>query len=116
MGAVYSTNSLAKYLLQKGHFALIPTKDTLRQKVKNPYRKKLKSLYEENKSLYKKRNLIENFFAKIKNSFGDKEPTSCSSLAKKFVLMKLLLLNFATLIVLLFLVLVFFKHTLHFLD
>ena len=109
--ALYSTNSLAKYLLQKGYFALIPTKDTLRQKVKNPYRKKLKALYEENKVLYKKRNLIENFFAKIKNSFGDKEPTSCSSLAKKFVLMKLLLLNFATLIALLFLVLVFFKHT-----
>ena len=94
--ALYSTNSLAEYLLQKGHCALIPTKDTLRQKVKNPYRKKLKALYEKNKSLYKKRNLIENFFAKIKNSFGDIEATTKPNLARKFILMKLLLVNFAT--------------------
>jgi len=100
--AFYSINSLAKHLLQKEHFALIPTKDTFRQKVKNPYQKKLKVLYETNKSFYKKRNVIENFFIKIKNPFGDKEPTSCSSLAKKFILMKLLLVNFATLIALLF--------------
>ena len=55
---------------------LIPTKDTL----------------------YKKRNLIENTFAKIKLLFGDKENTKSPALAKKFILMKLLLLNFATFI------------------
>jgi len=44
----------------------------------------------------KKRNLIENTFAKIKLSFSDRENTKTPNLAKKFILMKLLLLNFAT--------------------
>jgi len=52
-------------------------------------------------TLYKKINLIENTFAKIKLSFYDRENTKNPNLAKKFILMKLLLLNFATLIAIL---------------
>ena len=103
--ALYSTSSLAKYFLQKRLLPLIPTKDTLHQKVKNPYRVELKRVYEKHRELYKKRNLIENFFAKIKN----KEPTKKPSLAKKFLLMKVLLVNFATWIYFGFWG--FFKHT-----
>ena len=94
--ALYSISSLVKYFLQRRLLVLVPTKDTLHQKVKNPYRLKLKRVYEKHRELYKKRSLIENFFAKIKNSFGDKEPTKKPCLAKKFLLMKLLLVNFAT--------------------
>ena len=94
--ALYSTSKLAKYLIDRKLVPLIPTKDTLHQKVKNIYRLKLKEYYQKYHTLYKKRNLIENTFAKIKLSFGDKENTKLPSLAKKFILMKLLLLNFAT--------------------
>jgi len=89
---------LAKYLINRKLVPLIPTKDTLHQKVRNTYRLKLKEYYEKYYTLYKKRNLIENTFAKIKLSFGDKKNTKSPNLAKKFILMKLLLLNFATFI------------------
>jgi len=74
-------------------------------------RLKLKEYYEKYNTLYKKRNLIENTFAKIKLSFGDKENTKSPNLAKKFILMKLLLLNFATFLAL-FIFLFFIFQTL----
>jgi len=110
--ALYSTTKLAKYLLDKKLIPIIPTKDTLHQKVKNPYRLQLKTFYETFKSLYPKRNFIETTFAKIKNSFGDREYTKSYNLAKKFILMKLLLLNFATLLAVLFITLWLFSNTL----
>jgi len=94
--ALYSTSKLAKYLIDKNLIPIIPTKNSLHQKVRNPYRLKLKAFYEKYSYLYKKRNLIENTFAKIKLSFFDRENTKIFNLAKKFILMKLLLLNFAT--------------------
>ena len=73
--ALYSTNKLAKFLIDQLLIPIISTKDTSHQKVKNSYRLKLKEYYEKYKHLYKKRNLIENIFAKIKIPFGDKENT-----------------------------------------
>ena len=107
--ALYSTNKLAKYLIDKNLIPIIPTKDTLHQKVKNPYRLKLKEYYKKYKSVYKKRNLIENTFAKIKIPFGDRENTKNISLAKKFILMKILLLNFATYLAIIFILLLIFQ-------
>ena len=108
--ALYSTNKLAKYLIDKNLIPVIPTKDILHQKIKNPYRLKLKEYYEKYKSVYKKRNLIENTFAKIKIPFGDRENTKNISLAKKFILMKiLLLLNFATFLAIIFILLLIFQ-------
>ncbi len=107
--ALYSTNKLAKYLIDKNLIPVIPTKDTLHQKIKNPYRLKLKKYYEKYKSIYKKRNLIENTFAKIKISFSDKENTKNFNLAKKFILMKILLLNFATFLAIIFIMFFIFQ-------
>ena len=45
--ALYSTSKLAKYLIDRKLVPLIPTKDTLHQKVKNIYRLKLKEYYEK---------------------------------------------------------------------
>jgi hypothetical protein len=109
--ALYSTSQLAKYLIDRKLLPLIPTKNTIHQKVRNIYRLKLKEYYEKYNTLYKKRNLIENTFAKIKLSFGDKENTKSPNLAKKFILMKLLLLNFATFLAL-FIFLFFIFQTL----
>ena len=58
---------------------------------------------------YKKRNLIENTFAKLKLSFSDRENTKFFNLAKKFILMKILLLNFATYLAIIFLFLMIFQ-------
>ena len=111
----YSFSSkLAKYLIDRKLVPLIPTKDTLHQKVKNIYRLKLKEYYEKYHTLYKKRNLIENTFAKIKLSFGDKENTKLPALAKKFILMKLLLLNFATFLAIFISLLFIFQTLLHY--
>ena len=107
--ALYSTTKLAKYLIDKNLLPIIPTKDTLHQKVKNPYRLKLKEYYEKYKPLYKKRNLIENTFAKVKIPFGDRENTKNISLAKKFILMKILLLNFATYLAIIFIIFLIFQ-------
>ena len=84
--ALYSTFKLAKYLIGKNLIPIISIKNSLHQKVRNPYIK------------YKKRNFIENTFAKIKLSFYDRENTKNPNLAKKFILMKLLFLNFVTLL------------------
>ena len=100
--ALYSTTTLAKYLIDKHIIPVIPTKNSLHQKVKNPFRLKLKNYFEKYISIYHKRNLIENTFAKIKLSFGDKENTKNFELAKKFILMKILLLNIATFLAILF--------------
>ena len=43
--ALYSTSKLAKYLIDRKLVPLIPTKDTLYQKVRNIYRLKLKEYY-----------------------------------------------------------------------
>ena len=110
--ALYSTNKLAKFLIDKLLIPIIPTKNTFRQKIKNHYRLKLKEYYEKYKLLYKKRNLIENTFAKIKISFGDKENTKNPNFAKKFILMKLLLLNFATYLAILYFLFLYFSNTL----
>jgi PAS domain-containing protein len=54
----------------------------------------------------------DGFFAKIKNSFSDRENTKNFNMAKKFILMKLLLVNFATLeAILLLFYFLFFKHS-----
>jgi len=100
--ALYSTSKLSKYLIHKNLIPIIPTKDSLHQKIRNHYRLKLKAFYDKYSHLYKKRNLIENTFAKIKLSFSDRENTKIPNLAKKSILMKLLLLNFATLLSILF--------------
>jgi hypothetical protein len=110
--ALYSTVKFAQYALNKKLIPIIPTKDTLHTKIRNKFRKILQNYYENNRYIYKKRNLIENFFAKIKNSFSDKENTKNFNMAKKFILMKLLLVNFATLeAILLLLYSLFFKHS-----
>jgi len=108
--ALYSTSKLAKYLIDKNLIPVIPTKDTLHKKINNPYRLKLKTFYEKYKSIYKKRNLVENTFAKIKIPFGDREYTKNINLARKFILMKILILNFATYLAILCLFF-FFKHS-----
>jgi hypothetical protein len=69
--------------------------------------KNLKKYYEKYNFFYKKRNLIENTFAKIKLSFNDRENTKRYELAKSFILMKLLLLNFATLLAVIFIFFIF---------
>jgi hypothetical protein len=87
------------------------------QKLEINLEKYYKYYYENNHYIYKKRNLIENFFAKIKNSFSDRENTKNFNMAKKFILMKLLLVNFATLeAILLLLYFLFFKHSPNKLD
>jgi hypothetical protein len=105
--ALYSTVKFEKFALSKKLIPIIPTKDTLHTKIKNKFRKILKKYYEKYNFLYKKRNLIENTFAKIKLSFNDRENTKSCELAKTFILMKLLLLNFATLLTVIFIFLSF---------
>jgi len=73
---------------------------------------KLKEYYEKYKHLYKKRNFIENTFAKIKIPFGDKENTKNPNLARKCILMKLLLINFATYLAILYFLILYFSNTL----
>jgi len=45
--ALYSTPKLAKYLINKNLIPIIPTKNSLHQKVRNTYRLKLKTFYEK---------------------------------------------------------------------
>jgi len=90
---------------------VIPVEDTIRHKVRNPCRKRLKEIYEKNKELYRERYKIEQFFGKIKNAYGDRDNTKIYNLACISVLMMFLIYNIAFLMALLFLFLDFFKHT-----
>ncbi len=97
-------NKLAKKLLEELNLIpVIPVEDTIRHKVRNPYRKRLKEIYEKNKELYRERYRIEQFFGKIKNAYGDRDNTKIYNLACISVLMMFLIYNIAVLMALLLL-------------
>jgi hypothetical protein len=104
-------NKLAKKLIDELKVKpIIPVEDSIRYKVRDPYRKKLKEIYEENKELYKGRYRIEQLFGKIKNAYGDRDNTRIYKLASVFVLMRFLIYNIAVLLAILFYLPRFFKH------
>ena len=103
------SNKLAKFLILKTNLIpVVSISDALRNKVRNPDRLKLKQFFDENKSIYKKRYLIEQTFGKIKNSYDDKDFTFSLNLSKIYTAMRFLLYNLAVFISFHFL---FFERT-----
>lgn len=95
--------SMLEKFLKIAKKVIIPIQDTLRHSVKNPVRLAVKKCYEENKGLYCNRYIIEQTFAKIKNSYGRCEGAVLSQLAKLYSYVKFVAYNFAVLKALLFL-------------
>ncbi len=105
-------SQLSKLLLEEYRLTpVIPVKEGIRNNVKDPYRRMLKDIYEENKEIYKERYKIEQLIGKIKNVYGDRDNTRIFSLACVFVLMRFLLYNISILMALFIFFLSFFKHT-----
>jgi hypothetical protein len=105
-------NQLAQILIEELKLKpVIPVEDTLRRKVKNKYRNKIKAIYDENKEIYKDRYKIEQLFGKIKNAYGDRDNTKNYNLASVFVLIRFLIYNIAVLLSILLYILLFFKQT-----
>ena len=103
------SNKLSKHLLTKQNLVpIISISNPLRNKIKNPDRLQLKQFFDENKSIYKKRYLIEQTFGKIKNSYDDKDFTFSLNLSKIYTAMRFLLYNLAVFISFHFL---FFERT-----
>ncbi len=96
--------------------AVFPVKDTLRKKVRNPFRLWAKRNYELRKKIYRKRRgYVEQSIGKAKNSMGDRDWTKDFHTASLYVLGRFVVLNLALLAELLLLLLrllvlpVFFK-------
>ena len=104
-------SQLAKLLLEEYKLTpVIPVKDGIRKRIRDPYMRKLKEIYEDNKEVYRERYKIEQLIGKIKNVYGDRDNTKSYNLACVFVLMRFLLYNIALLITLFILLLRFFKQ------
>ena len=87
-----------KKLFEKAEKVIVPIKDTLHTKVRNPIRKKVKQMYEENKEKYKNRYIVEQVIGKIKNAYGQWEETKSLEMAKKSVWAKIIAYNWVQVI------------------
>ena len=102
--AYYDKVSVLKKVKDMNMHAVVPVKDTLRKKVRNPYRLWAKKNYEEKGELYRKhRASIERIIGMVKNAYGDRDWVKDFHVASLYVLAKFALYNLALLIELLLL-------------
>ncbi|WP_157723300.1 transposase [Pseudothermotoga thermarum] len=88
-------------LLERAELVLVPVRDTLHTKVRNPLRGKVKEMYETNREKYKERYVVEQVIGKIKNAYGRCEGTKSMQMAKKRIWVKMILYNWVKVIFLL---------------
>ncbi len=97
-------------IAELGFDVIVPIKGTLRQKVRNKYRLKAKSNYENDykKKVYKKnRYKIEQLIGNVKNWFGDRFNTKSFDIAQRLTLVSFLLYNISILVNLYFFMFIF---------
>ena len=80
-------------LFEKAERVIVPIKDTLHTRVRDPIRKKVKRMYEENKEEYRNRYIVEQVIGKIKNAYGQWEGTKSLEMAKKSIWAKVIAYN-----------------------
>ena len=94
--AYYDKVSVLKRVKDMNMRAVVPVKDTLRKKVRNPYRLWAKKNYEEERELYRKhRGSIERVIGMVKNAYGDRDWVKDFHVASLYVLAKFVLYNLA---------------------
>jgi hypothetical protein len=62
-----------KEFFDRADIVLVPVRDTLHTKVKDPIRKRAKEIYESNREKYRDRYIVEQVIGKIKNAYGSSE-------------------------------------------
>ncbi len=80
-------------LLERAERVIVPIKDTLHTRVRDPIRKKVRRMYEESKEEYRNRYIVEQVIGKIKNAYGQWEGTKSLEMAKKSIWAKVIAYN-----------------------
>lgn len=87
-----------KKFFDRADLVLVPVKDTLHTKVRNPLRKKAQRMYESNRESYRERYVVEQVIGKIKNAYGRCESTKSYEMAVKSVMVKMIMYNWVKVI------------------
>jgi hypothetical protein len=92
-----------KEFFDRADIVLVPVRDTLHTKVRDPIRKRARKVYKSNREKYRDRYIVEQVIGKIKNAYGSSESTRSYDMAVKMVWVKMIMFNWAFLIFLLLL-------------
>ncbi|MCS7196434.1 MAG: transposase [Aquificaceae bacterium] len=109
-----SSVKLIEYLEKRQIKCVIPISETIRQGVRNDYRKLVKGRYEDERyyrRMYKRgRYKVEQLFGNVKMAWGDRDRTRIYELARLFVMVRFILWNLMMLLKLSFSVFSYVHH------
>ena len=89
--------SVLKKVKKLGMVAVVPVKDTLRMRVRDPYRLWAKENYVLRRKVYKKRSHVERVIGIVKETMGDRDRTEDMYVASLYVLGRFVIYNLALL-------------------
>ena len=82
---------------EHGMVAVVPVRETVRQKVRDEYRKWAKENYELRRKVYRKRGNVERKIGVVKNTMGDRDEVKDFHIASLYVLGRFVIYNLALL-------------------
>jgi hypothetical protein len=92
------STDVLKEFFDRADIVLVPVRDTLHTKMKDPIRKRARKVYKSNREKYRQRYIVEQVIGKIKNAYGSSERTRSYDMAVKMVWVKMIMFNWAIVI------------------
>jgi len=99
-----------RLMFEKAREVIVPVRDGLHKRVRNPLRKIVKWMYENGREKYKDRYVVEQVIGKIKNAYGQWESVKGLEMAKKEVWVKVIAYNWAQAIIFFVFVAGYMRH------